>query len=119
MINVKQILLWVKGGITTLSLYLLMRFVINPLLDSMRTSSASHIITEIINAPILIISIPLLFLYSIIGFGLDAVFHTGIGYESLNAFPIGIIVMEVFNLFYFFFVGVFIVWIYGNIKKRK
>ncbi|MCK5629560.1 MAG: hypothetical protein KAI26_02990 [Nanoarchaeota archaeon] len=119
MINVKQILLWVKGGIASLSLYLLMRFVINPLLDSMRISSAGHIITEIINAPILIVSIPLLFLYSIIGFGLDAVFHTGIGYESLNAFPLGIIFMEVFNLFYFFFIGVFIVWIYGNIKKRK
>ena len=89
--------LWVKGGIASLSLYLLMRFVINPLLDSMRISSGGHIITEIINAPILIVSIPLLFLYSIIGFGLDAVFHTGIGYESLNAFPLGVISILISN----------------------
>ena len=115
----KKIALWIKGGITSLSFFLLMTYVISPLLNSIKASTLRNIIAEIINAPFLIISIPLFIVYSLIGFGLDAIFNTEIGYESLSLFPIGVIFMEIFSIIYFFMVGVFIVKIYKTIKKKK
>lgn len=106
---------WIKGGIISLCFFLIMTYIISPLLDPIRVSSSGHIIAEIINAPFLILSIPLFIIYSFIGFFLEAIFDTGIGYESLSLFPVGVIFMKIFSPVYFFMVGVFVVQIY---KKR-
>jgi len=112
-----RIPLWFKGGIFGLSIFLLISVVISPLLESIRTSPVGHMMAEVISAPILIASIPLLILYSYIGFFLDAIFNTGVGYESLAVFPLGVIFMKVFSFIYFFLIGVFIVKICEKIKK--
>ena len=113
--------LWFKGGIISLLIFLL-NFLINPFFEQIRTTSIGFIIVEIINAPILILSIPLYIIYSYIGFFLDMIFQTGIGYESLSVFPLGIIFMKVFSIVYFFSLGVFTVKLYTLIKtliKKK
>ncbi|MCK4997180.1 hypothetical protein KAS08_02655 [Candidatus Pacearchaeota archaeon] len=115
--NIKKYISYISGGIICSTIYLLLNYIINPFLDLNLTSPTGHIISEIINAPILIISIPLFIFYAATGFILDAIFHTGIGYESLGAFTFGIIFMKILNIFYFFLVGVLIVAIYKKIKK--
>lgn len=117
MINIKKIPLWIKAGSISLSIYLLMNYIISPLSDSIRGSAGGHIIAEIISAPILISMIPLFIFYAVVGFGLDAIFHTGMGYESLSAFPLGVIFVNIFSAIYYFSIGVFVIWIYGKIKK--
>ena len=105
MLDIRKYTSEIKGGISSLSFFLLMIYIIIPAVDLIRGISTGHVIAEIINAPLLILSIPLYILYSYIGFGLDAIFNTGIGYESLGVFPLGIIFMEVFDILYFFFIG--------------
>jgi len=119
MLDIRKIPLWVKGGFISLSVFLLMNFLISPLLEIIRVSSIGHIIAEIITAPFLIISIPLFLSYALIGFLLDMIFNTGVGYESLGVFPLGVIFMQVLNLVYYFLVGVFITLMYGKIKHKK
>ena len=113
----KKVLSEFKGGIISLSFFLLMTYLIIPALDLIRITDIGHIIAEIINAPFLILSIPLYIFYSYIGFGLDAIFNTGVGYESLGMFTLGILFMKVFSAIYFFFVGVIVVRVYKKINN--
>ena len=108
MLKINKIPLWFKGGITSLLIYLLINFLIQ-----------EKFLSEILSAILLIFSIPLLIFYAYIGFGIDMIFNTGIGYESLGMFPQGIIFMKVSSIIYFFFVGVIIIKIYQSLKKKK
>ena len=114
-LNIKKNSSEIKGGIISLSFFLFMTYFIIPSLDLLRVTASGYVIAEIINAPLLILSIPLYIFYSYIGFGLDAIYNTGVGYESLSVFLLGIIFMKVFNIFYFFFVGVFCIKVYKKV----
>ncbi|HCC23249.1 TPA: hypothetical protein DF272_03655 [Candidatus Falkowbacteria bacterium] len=69
----------------------------------------------IVRGGLLVVMIPLYILFSYIGFILDAIFHTGVGYESLGVFPAGVMFMKAVGLVYFFTVGAVAVVIYRKV----
>ncbi|HIG95093.1 MAG TPA: hypothetical protein HA283_03205 [Nanoarchaeota archaeon] len=114
MFKINKIPLWFKGGCLSSLFYILITFLISHF-DSIK----ENILVRIITVPLLILSLPLLILYAYIGFAIDLIFNTGVGYESLGMFPQGIIFMKISSIIYFFFVGVLIIKIYEIIKKKN
>lgn len=110
---------WLKGGIIATIIFLALYFVILPLLEAYSSTPAIKILLEIINGALLIIQIPILIIYSYTGFLVDAIYNTGIGYESLSIFPAGILFMKILAITYFFFLGALIGKICGIRKKKK
>jgi hypothetical protein len=114
----RKIPTWLKGGIISLLIYQMDLVVILPFLETIQSSVFGYAISEIIAAPFLIVSIPLYIFYSYLGFLLEAIYHTQMGYESLSLFPAGVIFMKIFSALYFFFVGVVIVKICSKIRMK-
>jgi len=73
----------------------------------------NKLILSIILIPLLILSIPLIFVLALLGF----IFNPGMGYQTLLLSKIGITTIIVLSVIYYFFLGVFIQWIYNKIKK--
>jgi len=104
----KKIIQFTLAGTASLSIYLL---------SIQIPTIQNYILSEIINTPFLILSIPLYIIYATLGFALDIIFNTGIGYESLSIFPAGKIFIQITSYIYYILIGFFILWATQNRKK--
>ena len=65
--------------------------------------------------PLLLVSLPLILTVAYTGFVLDAILHTGTGYETLGLSLIGRIFIVLLAIVYYFFLGAYI----GNFLSKK
>lgn len=101
---------WFIGGIIGLATYLGYRFLLIPLFQDI------EFISGILDGLLLIVTIPLIVVFSYIGFGLDMFLNTDMGAQTLETLPWGNAFMLMFTGVYFFGIGALVGWL---ISRRR
>ncbi|PIR94620.1 hypothetical protein COT97_00510 [Candidatus Falkowbacteria bacterium CG10_big_fil_rev_8_21_14_0_10_39_11] len=108
---------WFYGGLVSLLIIGLLYYFNSIVQDRGLVGSVEQTLAAIVQGIFLIVTIPLYIVFSYIGFALDAILHTGVGYESLGVFASGILFIKIVSVIYYFAFGALSVVIYKKIKN--